>query len=270
MERTIIMAKRPDEPDNGQSAKKSGILTNPIRNLAVTAALCLILGVVFLAAPYFVRDYSGYVIGGLICTIGLVYTVIYFLRKPVSGIYRTEFAAGVVMLAAGIYVIVASFRPDAAGLSITLRLIVTALGILMAVDGVLKLQHTLDLARMRFDAWWLGLFTSLLGLALGVLTASGLVDDFGVRIHIGDGDFLSAMLILGVGFIVNAVLDVITMTLIAVRNHIASRLDAAAAAAPAPQPEPAVPGAPGAYYAPPSPAPAPIPPADGPDPGDQP
>ncbi len=258
------MAKRSTEADNGQSAKKSGILTNPIRNLAVTAALCLILGVVFLAAPYFVRDYSGYVIGGLICAIGLVYTVIYFLRKPVSGIYRSEFAAGLVMLAVGVYVIVASFRPDAAGLSITLRLIVTALGILMAVDGVLKLQYTLDLARMRFDAWWLGLFTSLLGLALGVLTAAGLVDDLGVRIHIGDGDFLSAMLILGVGFIVNAVLDVITMTLIAVRNHTASKQEAAAsaaAAAAAQQPEPA---APGAYYAPPASAP------ETPAPGSQP
>lgn len=258
------MARKTTETDNGQSAKKSGILTNPIRNLTVTATLCVILSVAFLAFPYFVRDYSGYVIGGLICAIGFAYTVIYFLRKPVSGIYRTEFAAGLVILAAGVYVIIASLRPDATGISITLRLIVTALGILMAVDGVLKLQYTLDLARMRFDAWWLGLFTSLLGLALGILTAAGLVDDFGVRLGVGDGNFLSAMLILGVAFIVNAVLDVITVTLIAVRNHIAAK---EAAAAPTPPAEPAAPAAPGGYYAPTAPAPVSAPSADTPDPG---
>ncbi len=261
------MARKTTETDNGQSAKKSGILTNPIRNLTVTATLCVILSVAFLAFPYFVRDYSGYVIGGLICAIGFAYTVIYFLRKPVSGIYRTEFAAGLVILAAGVYVIIASLRPDATGISITLRLIVTALGILMAVDGVLKLQYTLDLARMRFDAWWLGLFTSLLGLALGILTAAGLVDDFGVRLGVGDGNFLSAMLILGVAFIVNAVLDVITVTLIAVRNHIAAKEAATAAAAPTSPAEPAAPAAPGGYYAPTAPAPVSAPSADTPDPG---
>ena len=252
------MAKKSSESDSGQSAKKSGILTNPIRNLAVTAVLCLALGVVFLALPYFVRDYCGYVIGGLLCAIGVVYTVIYFLRKPVSGIYRSEFATGLVILAAGVYVIVASLRPDAAGLSITLRMIVTALGVLMAVDGVLKLQYTLDLARMQFDAWWVGLFTSLPGLALGVLTAAGLVDDFGVRIGAGDGDFLSAMLVLGVTFIVNAILDIITLTLVAVRNHIAAKE----------VPAPAAPAAPAPYYAPAAPdgAGAPVPPSEPPQP----
>lgn len=262
------MSKKVTEPDNGQSAKRSGILTNPIRNLIVTAILCLALGVAFLALPYFVRDFSGYVIGGLACVIGLAYIVIYFLRKPVSGIYRSEFAAGVVMLAAGVYIIVASLRPDATGISITLRLIVTALGVLMAVDGVLKLQYTLDLARMQFDAWWLGLFTSLLGLAIGILTAAGLVDDLGVRLSIGDGDFLSAMLILGVAFIVNAVLDAVTVTLIAVRNHTAAKRAAADATSTA-----SVPPAAGDYYAPTAPVPpvAPAPPApsaDGQQPSD--
>ena len=254
------MAKKQNETDGGQSAKKSGILTNPIRNLTATAVLCLILGVAFLALPYFVRDYCGYVIGGLLCVVGLLYTIIYFLRKPVSGIYRSEFASGLVILAAGIYVIAASLRPDATGISITLRLIVTALGVLIAVDGVMKLQYTLDLARMGFDAWWVGLFTSLLGLALGVLTATGLVDDFGVRIRIGYDDFLSAMLILGVSFIVNGVMDAITLTLVAVRNHTAAKEEAAAAAAaaaaatpapaPAPAPAPEPPAGPPTYYAP--------------------
>ena len=259
------MAKKTTESDSVQPAKKSGVLTNPIRNLTSTAVLCLILGTAFLALPYFVRDYCGFVIGGLLCAAGLVYTIIYFLRKPVSGIYRSEFASGLVILAAGIYVIVASLRPDATGVSITLRLIITALGVLIAVDGVMKLQYTLDMARMRYDAWWVGLFTSFLGLAIGVLIATGLVDDFGVRIHIGADDFLSAMLILGVSFIVNAALDLITVILVAVRNHAAAKAEAAAAkaAAESAAPEPASPYV-SAVPAPAAPAPAPAPAAPAP------
>ena len=214
-----------------QAAKKSGILTSPIRNMLVTAIVCAALGVAFLVQPAFVRDYCGFVIGGLICLIGLIYIVMYFCRKQVSGIYRSEFALGAIALAAGVYVILASLRPDATGISITLWLIVTALGVLIAVDGILKLQYTLDLARMHFGGWWAGLVVSLLGIALGVLVTMGVVVNLGVRLHLGPDDFTSAMMLLGVAFCCNAVLDLITLILVAVRNRKAAKAEAAAAAA---------------------------------------
>ena len=223
--------------DGEQSAKKSGVLTNPIRNQTIFAVVCLALGVAFLALPDFLRYYCGYVIGSLLCVIGLTYIVIYFVRRPVSGVYRTEFATGTLVVAAGVYVIVASFRPDAAGISsITLRMIVTALGVLVAADGALKLQYTLDLARMRFSAWWVGLPLSLLGLALGVLMALGLVDAAGVYLRLLDGGFLGAMLMLGVALCGNGALDLGMVVLVAVRNHLAGKAEAAAAAAPAAAP----------------------------------
>ena len=228
--------------DGEQSAKKSGVLTNPIRNQIIAGAVSLGLGISFMAAPAFIRYYCGYVIGGLLGLIGLVYIILYFARKPVSGVYRTEFAAGTLILAAGAYVIVASFRPNEAGISITLRMIVTALGVLIAADGALKLQYTLDLARMRYGAWWVGLPLSLLGLALGVLTAMGLVDALGVYMHLMDGGFLGAMLALGIALCLNGLLDLGMMTLVAVRNHRAAKAEAA----PPPPPADAYPG----YYPP--------------------
>ncbi len=216
-----------------QAARKSGVLTNPIRNLTIAAIVCVALGVVFLAQPYFMFNYCGYTIGGLLCAIGLVYVLIYFIRKPVSGVYRSEFALGAMLLAAGVYVLIASCRPDAIGLSISLRMIVTALGVLIAADGVIKLQYALDLARMHFSGWWAALLTSALGIALGVLMTMGLVDSFGVLIGMGESDFLNAMLFLGIAFCVNGALDVITVILVAVRNRGAAKAEAAAAAAPA-------------------------------------
>ncbi len=219
-----------------QAAKKSGVLTNPIRNLIIAAIVCLALGVVFLAQPYFMLNYCGYTIGGLVCAIGFVYVLIYFIRKPVSGVYRSEFAFGAMLLAAGVYLIVASYEPDTIGLSISLRMIVTALGVLIAADGVIKLQYTFDLARMHFSGWWVGLLTSALGIALGVLMAIGLVDYFGVLVGVSSNNFLNAMLFLGIGFCANAVLDLITVILVSVRNHGAAKAEAAAAAAAAAAP----------------------------------
>lgn len=242
-----------NKTDGEQSAKKSGVLTNPIRNQIITAVVSLGLGAAFIALPDFIRYYCGYVIGGLLGVIGLVYIIIYFARKPVSGVYRTEFAAGVLLVAAGAYVISASLRPNAVGISITLRWIVTGLGVLVAADGALKLQYTLDLARMKYGAWWVGLLLSLLGLALGVLMALGLVDAFGVYMHLMDGGFLGAMLALGAGLCLNGVLDLGMMTLVAVRNHAAAKAAAAAAAAPAPAPDPYAPYYPPAQDTPPAP-----------------
>ncbi len=246
------MAKNKAARDGEQPAKKSGALTNPIRNLTIAAAVCLVLGVAFLARPHFIHDYCGYAIGGLICAMGVAYILIYFIRKPVSGVYRSEFATGTVLLAAGVWVITASIRPGTIGISITLRLIVTIIGVVIAGDGVLKLQYTLDLARMKFSAWWVGLITSLLGIALGVLTAIGLVDSFGVLMGVSRDNFINAMQFLGIGFCLNALLDTVTVILVVVRNHTAARIDAAlakqaedmakAAAAPAPAAAP--------YYAP--------------------
>lgn len=255
-ERTFIMANKQTGADSGSAAKKSGVLNNPVRNLIIAAVVCLVLGVAFLTEPHFIYDYCGYAVGGLVCLIGLVYIIIYFCRKPVSGVYRSEFATGVMVLAVGVYVIVASFRPAALGLSITLRLIVTALGVLIAADGVMKLQYTLDLARMKCGSWWVGLITSALGIALGVLTAIGLVDSFGVMVIRGRDDFVNAMLFLGIGFCVNGVLDLLTMILVAVRNRKAAKAEAAAAAVPAAETP-----APATYYTPTPPAAPAEPPA---------
>ena len=64
-----------------QHAKKSGMLNNPIRNMVITTLVCAVLAAAFLLQPHLVQEYCGYVLGGLVCAIGLVYILIYFIRK---------------------------------------------------------------------------------------------------------------------------------------------------------------------------------------------
>ena len=228
------MAKKPKEkkakkaaPRGDQSsARKSGVLTNPIRNLVITAVVSALLGVAFIVEPTLVYTYCTYVIGGLVGLIGLVYLIIYFCRKPVSGVYRSEFALGVLALLAGAYVAFSNMLPenDIANISFTLSLIVRIVGIMIALDGLLKLQYTLDLARMRYSKWWLPLVFSLLGIAVGVLTTMGIIYNLGSTFGV------NGMIVLGAGYCANGVIDLIVMIIIAVRNHKANKADSLAAA----------------------------------------
>ena len=222
----VKKAKKTALRGDQSSARKSGVLTNPIRNLIITAIVSALLGAAFIVEPTLVYTYCTYVIGGLVGLIGLVYLIIYFCRKPVSGVYRSEFALGVLALLAGAYVAFSGLLPEneIANISFTLSLIVRIVGILIALDGLLKLQYALDLARMRYSKWWLALIFSLLGIAVGVLTTMGII------YNLGDTLGVSGMLVLGAGFCVNALIDLIVMIIIAVRNHKANKADSLAAA----------------------------------------
>ena len=67
------MAKKNNGAQDQSSARKSGVLTNPIRNMIITAIVSAALGVAFIVKPVLVYSYCGYIIGGLVGLLGLVY-----------------------------------------------------------------------------------------------------------------------------------------------------------------------------------------------------
>jgi uncharacterized membrane protein HdeD (DUF308 family) len=203
--------------------KKATIFGNPVRNLIVCAIAAIVVGAALLAEPKLVYTYCSYAIGGLIALLGLIYILIYFLRKPVSGVYRSEFAIGLVALLAGAYVAVGDMITGTSTTS-SFATIVRILGILVAAGGILKLQYTLDLARMKYSKWWIALIMSVLGIALGVVTTMGLTYSLGSTFGI------SGMTMLGIAFCVNGALDLVVMIVVAVRNHKANKAAALAEA----------------------------------------
>ncbi len=166
-------APKKNKPANPSMAKKSGLLTNPIRNLVITALVSALVGVAFILEPSLVYSYSSYFIGGILALIGIVYIIIYFVRKPISGVYRSEFAIGFTAVLAGAYVALSGIITDGVTISSMLETIIKILGVGLALDGVLKLQYCLDLVRMKFKTWWLVLVMAVLGIALGVVTVLG-------------------------------------------------------------------------------------------------
>ncbi|MGM9615401.1 MAG: DUF308 domain-containing protein [Oscillospiraceae bacterium] len=220
----------------GGKTKKESAFGNPIRNLIITALVCIVMGVAFLVKPSMVYTYCGYAVGGLIGLVGLAYIIIYFCKKPVSGVYRYEFGLGLVALLAGAYVALGGYLSSSGTTGIGFSVLLKIIGILMAADGVLKLQYSVDMARMKYPRWWVALIFSVLGIALGVAVVLGYVYDFGYVVGLGSSAyfteaqnaFIGGMMLLGVAFCVNALLDLLTMMMVVIRNHKARREEAIA------------------------------------------
>ncbi len=241
---SVKKTKKAKKEKTKTTTRMQNAFGHPIRNLIVAAVASILLGVAFIVKPYEVSLYCGYGVGGLIAVFGIVYIIIYFCSKPVSGEYRSEFAIGLLALFAGAYVALSGFITGGTGVGYVLA--VRILGILILADALLKLQYSVDIARMKFPRWWLVLIFAVLGMGVGVMTVTdfnltsvpsttpasflyGLGGSMGLVTDKGQyNSFYSGMMMLGIGFCVNALLDLASMTVIAVRNHRARRDEAIA------------------------------------------
>ncbi len=237
-------AKKAKKDKQKGAGRVQNVFGHPIRNLIVAAVACILLGVAFIVKPYEVSQYCCYGVGGLIGVFGIVYIILYFSAKPVSGEYRSEFAIGLLALFAGAYVALSGLITGGTGVGYVL--VIRILGILLLADALLKLQYSVDICRMKFPRWWLVLIFAILGAGVGVVTVTdfdltsapsttpasflyGLGGSIGLVTDKGQyNSFYSGMMLLGIGFCLNGVLDLASMTVIAVRNHKARRAEAIA------------------------------------------
>lgn len=215
-EKKVKKAKRAKKEPKPLESCGSRIIGSPVRVLVVLAVISAIIGVALFQFYDAYKSYFDYMIGGLVILIGVISLIFYFAKRMIDGVYRSEFAIGILCIAFGLYVALNG------GASFSFLVII---GALCAFDGVIKLQYTLDLARMRFKAWWLPLIFSILGIAIGVIILMGL---FGELFGEGEGASMT-----GLALCVNALFDIICAIVIAVRNHKAKKAAKLAANAPA-------------------------------------
>lgn len=205
-EKKVKPAKKAKKQPKPLESCGSRIIGSPVRVLIVLAVISAIIGVALFRFYDAYKSYFDYIIGGLIIVIGVVSMICYFAKRMINGVYRSEFAIGVLCIAFGLYVALNG------GASFSFLVII---GALCAFDGVIKLQYTLDLARMRFKAWWLPLIFSILGIAIGIVILMGL---FGELFGEGEGAAMA-----GLALCVNSLFDVACAIVIAVRNHKAKK-----------------------------------------------
>lgn len=207
-------------PNNTAGEKKKyRVIGSPARVLAIAAVISLLLGLFLFKFYYQYYSYVDYIVGGVIALVGIFSLVAYFVKNMIDGVYRNEFALGIVCLGIGAWIILRS------GDDYTFFL--TVIGLLCALDGVIKLQYTLDLTRMGYKKWWLPLALSIVSLAIGVVVLMDLL---------GGLEWAVKVSYTGLALCANAVLDIVTLVVIALRNRKASK----AAEAPVEPEEPAI------------------------------
>ena len=206
-----------------RARNRVNVFGSPVRNLFIMAIVSLLLGAAFFFKPVLVYSYSGPGIGAILGLIGLIFIILYFGRKPVSGVYHSEFAIGVVLLLLGAYVGLGGYISSELVFNMKFATIVRIIGVIIAADGLMKLQYSLDLTRMGYSKWWIVLLASAIGIALGIVIALGIGYAMGIKFSLAGSDFSSGMMALGLGFALNCLLDLISLITIAARNRKAKR-----------------------------------------------
>lgn len=200
-------------PNNAAGEKKKyRVIGSPARVLAVAAVISLLLGLFLFKFYYQYYNFVDYVVGGIIALVGIFSLVAYFAKRMIDGVYRNEFAMGIICLGIGGWIILRS------GDDYTFFL--TVIGLLCALDGVIKLQYTLDLTRMGYKKWWLPLALSVLSIAVGVVILMDLL---------GGLEWAVKVSYVGLALCANAIFDIVTLVAIALRNRKASKAAEASA-----------------------------------------
>ncbi len=131
------------------------------RNYWVLSIFCIVLGVALIADPQFFTNAIGYVVGGLLTCYGVAELIKYFAKTRENIMYATGLVAGIILCAAGIFIIV---RPD-----FIPKIIALIFGFYMLISGIVNLQDALNLRRAGYDSWRVSGIPAVITIIIGIL-----------------------------------------------------------------------------------------------------
>ncbi len=164
-------------------------------NTFLVSLLYVVLGVIMMLFPRSTMETLCYVFAGVLFLIGLVYTVSYFKRNVVESYYRYDLVYGLVTILCGFLIIIK--------VDLLINLIPIIMGILIFGNGIIKLQHAIDLKRVNFSGWFYVLIFSLLCITIGTVLIFQ-------PAFIAD----TVTIIIGISFAFSGITDLITLLLI--------------------------------------------------------
>lgn len=92
---------------------------------------------------------------------GVARIVGYFMKDDFGIPYRSDFALGIIDSVVGLFMI---WHPEV--IVITLPIII---GFTMMIDGVMKIQSSVELRRFGYSRWWLSLIIAICMVVVGIL-----------------------------------------------------------------------------------------------------
>lgn len=159
--------------------------------IAVSAALCFF-GVLLIVKPEISLAAFGLFTGIVLIIFGIIKIVGYLSRDLYRLAFQYDLACGILVIALGIMVIL---EPNDA-----IETICIAVGITFLMDGLLKIQISIDAKTFGIRQWWLILSVALLTVVIGVLLVSRT-----------SGSVRTLMVLLGISLLADGIMNLTTV-----------------------------------------------------------
>lgn len=131
------------------------------KSYILVSALYVVLGVVLLVWPTTSVKMICYGLGIAMLVLGITYGVIYLTKDNLSGFLQMDLVIGIICLAFGVFILL-----NPAFLASVLPF---AMGIILLLGAVVKLQSAFNMKRLNFSKWYAALICAILIIVLGIV-----------------------------------------------------------------------------------------------------
>jgi len=131
------------------------------KSYVFVSALYVAFGILLLAWPAVSVKMIGTALGIAMVVLGITYGIIYFTKDNLSGFLQMDLVIGIVCLAFGVFVLL---NPK-----FLTSVLPFAMGIILLLGAVVKLQSTFSMKRLGFQKWYIVLICALVIVVLGIV-----------------------------------------------------------------------------------------------------
>lgn len=125
------------------------------------SALYVVLGAVLLVWPTMSVKMICYGLGLAMIVIGISYGILYFTKDNLQGFLQMDLVIGIVCLAFGVFVLLNQTFLGA--------VLPFAMGIILLLGAVVKVQSSINMKRLRFKKWYIVLVCAIVIAVLGIV-----------------------------------------------------------------------------------------------------
>lgn len=130
-------------------------------NIVISAALCVVLGIVLVVWPDMSMRIVCITIGAVLLIGGAVRLIGYFMTRDGSIYAQMSLIMGIVLAVVGVWIVL---KPEK-----VLMIIPIIIGIVIALHGLNNLQQAVSLYKDKYDKWWVALILGFITIGFGVL-----------------------------------------------------------------------------------------------------
>lgn len=131
------------------------------KSYILVSALYVVLGIVLLAWPDTSIRMICYILGFAMVVLGITYGVMYFTKDNLEGFLQMDLVIGIICLAFGVFILL---NP-----TFLATVLPFAMGIILLLGAVVKIQSSVNMRRLRFKRWYAMLICALIIIALGIV-----------------------------------------------------------------------------------------------------